>query len=160
LEANLWIPTDALSEQGAEQLSLVLTDQLVRSQVPIILTGVSPWRPASLLEARRYAELELDAPNYLTRKALWEQPLPEIEERQLRDLAARFRIGGAEVRAVAQLARTQAQIASNGHFVHVSDQLESACATVTRQRSTHFASVVKPKRGPADLILPPSLHRQ
>ena len=29
-----------------------------------------------------------------------------------------------------------------------------------RQHSAHFAMVVKPKRGPEDLILPPSLHRQ
>ena len=78
----------------------------------------------------------------------------------LASLAARFRMSGAEVRAAAQVARTQAQIASNGHIVPVSEHVEAACATVMRQHSAHFAMVVKPKRGPEDLILPPSLHRQ
>jgi hypothetical protein len=160
LDAVLWIPTETLSEQGNELMSLVLADQLATSLVPVILTGIFPWRPAVLLETRRYAEIELEAPGYLTRKSMWEKALPEVNERQLCDLAARFRIGGVEVRMVAQLARTQALIASNGQVAHVSDQLEAACAAVTRRHSHHFAISVKPHRGPKDLILPPSLHQQ
>jgi ATP-dependent 26S proteasome regulatory subunit len=160
LGAVLWVPTDALHEAGNEFLHQTVVNLLAASQVPVILTGLHPWRPATLLEARLYAELELTAPSYTTRKALWERALPEIDGQQLDSLAARFHMSGAEVRAVAQVARTQAQIASNGHIVPVSAQLEAACATVMRQGSAHFATVVKPKRGPEDLILPPSLHRQ
>jgi hypothetical protein len=160
LDAVLWVPTDALHEAGNELLNQTVVDLLTASQVPVILTGMQPWRPATLLEARFYAELELTAPSYSTRKAMWERALPEIDGQQLDSLAARFHMSGAEVRAVAQVARTQAQIASNGHIVPVSEQLEAACATVMRQGSAHFAMVVKPKRGPEDLILPPSLHRQ
>jgi hypothetical protein len=160
LDAVLWVPTETLNEQSNEPMSLMLADQLAASQVRALLTGMLPWRPVRLLQARRYAELELDPPDYLTRKSMWVEALPDVEERQLCDLAARFRIGGAEMRTVAQLARTQALIASNGQVVQVGDQLEAACAAVTRQQSHHFAIAVKPRRGPEDLILPPSLHRQ
>jgi SpoVK/Ycf46/Vps4 family AAA+-type ATPase len=40
------------------------------------------------------------------------------------------------------------------------DLLDDACATVARKRSDHFATLVRPERGPDDLILPPELHRQ
>lgn len=160
LDAVLWVPTDALHEPGSELLSQTVADCLATSQVPIILTGVQPWRPTTLLEARLYAELELDVLSYAARKAMWQRVLPEVSEEQLGSIATRFRMSGSEVRAAAQVARTQAQIATNSHIVPVEAQLEAACTTVTRQHSAHFAMVVKPKRGPEDLILPPSLHRQ
>jgi hypothetical protein len=160
LDAVLWVPTDALHEAGNEWLSHTVADRLAASQVPVMLTGMQPWRLTTLLEARLYTELELNAPSYLDRKAMWECTLPDIHGPQLDSLAARFHMSGAEVRAAAQVARTQAQIASNGHIVPVSEHVEAACATVMRQQSVHFAMVVKPKRGPEDLILPPSLHRQ
>jgi hypothetical protein len=160
LDAVLWVPTDALHEPGGELLSQAVADCLSASQVPVILTGIQPWRPTMLLEARLYAELELDVPSYAARKAMWQRALPEVNEQQLGSIATRFRMSGSEVRAAAQVARTQAQLATNSHIVPVEDQLEAACTTVTRQRSAHFAMVVKPKRGPEDLILPPSLHRQ
>jgi hypothetical protein len=160
LETALWIPTDPLNDQVNEQVSQTLASQLSASQVPVLLTGVHPWRPAKLLEARPYAELELDAPGYMARRSMWEQELPEMEEQRLCDLAARFRVSGAEVRAAARMARTQSQISSNGHVVSVGEQIENACSAVMRQHSHQFAAVVKSKRGPEDLILPPSLHRQ
>jgi hypothetical protein len=160
LDAVLWVPTDALNEPGNEFLSRTVADCLAASQVPVILTGVQPWRPTTLLEAHPYAELELGAPSYSARKVMWERALPEVSEQQLGSIAARFRMSGPEVRAAAKVARTQAQIASNGRVVPVGDQLEAACTTVARQRSAHFTIVVKPKRGPEDLILPPSLHQQ
>jgi hypothetical protein len=160
LDAVLWVPTDALHDAGNEWLSRMVADRLAASQVAVMLTGRQPWRPTTLLETRLYAELELNAPSYTARKAMWERTFPEIPGHQLDSLAARFHMSGAEVRVVAQVARTQAQIASNGHLVPVSEHLEAACAAVMRQHSAHFATVVNPKRGPEDLILPPSLHRQ
>jgi hypothetical protein len=160
LDAMLWIPTDALNEPGSELLSQRVAAHLATSQVPLILTGLQPWRPTTLLAARLYTEFELTAPSYTTRKAMWERALPEVNAQQLGSIAARFRMSGSEVRAAAQVARTQAQLATNGHIVPVSEQVEAACDAVMRQRSAHFAMVVKPKRGPEDLILPPSLHRQ
>jgi hypothetical protein len=78
----------------------------------------------------------------------------------LGDLASRFRVGGAQVRAAAKVAKTQAHIRTNGHVVTISDQLDAACAVVTRKQSNRYGVIVKPKRGPDDLILPESLHRR
>jgi hypothetical protein len=160
LSAILWVPTDALNEPGSELWSQRVVAHLAASQVPIILTGLQPWRPTTLLAARLYTELELTTPSYTTRKAMWEHALPEVNAQQLGSIAARFRMNGSEVRAAAHVARTQTQLANNGHMAPVSEQLEAACATVMRQRSAHFAKVAKPKRGPEDLVLPPSLYRQ
>jgi hypothetical protein len=166
LGALLLIATDPLNEPGNEHAHRLLTDQLAATQLPVILTGTHPWRPVKLLAARAYTELELAAPNYAARKTLWEQALPGaaetpgIQPEQAHDLAARFCLSGTEVRAAARMARTQAQLASNGHRAPLSEQLETACAAVTRQHSQRFATVVKPKRGPADLILPSALHTQ
>ena len=112
LDAVLWVPTDALHEPGSELLSQTVADCLAASQVPVILTGIQPWRPTTLLEARLYAELELDVPSYAARKAMWQRALPEVSEQQLGSIATRFRMSGSEVRAAAQVARTQAQIAT------------------------------------------------
>jgi ATPase family protein associated with various cellular activities (AAA)/winged helix domain-containing protein len=160
LGAVLLVPTDALNEPEYGLLSQTVAACLAGSHVPAILTGSQPWRPTALLEARLYAELELEGLSYTTRKAMWEHALPDVSEQQLDSIAARFHMSAPEVRAAAQVARTQAQIASNGRIVPVGDQLEAACTAVTRQHSAHFAVVVKPKRGPEDLILPTSLHQQ
>jgi hypothetical protein len=163
LRAILWVNTEPLTEPGSEGLrglGALLADHLAASQVPIILTGTHPWRPTALLEARPYADLELEAPTFVQRQRMWKRELPEVSTHQRDDLAARFRIHNSELRAVARVARTQALLASNGRPAAVSDQLEAACAAVTRKNSYHFATVVKPRRGPNDLILPPDLHTQ
>jgi hypothetical protein len=138
----------------------VLADHLAASRIPVILTGLHPWRPTALLESRAYAELEIDAPNYVARQAMWERTLPDVSKEQRADLAARFRIQNSELRAVARVARAQAWLAGNGCPAPIGDQIETACAAVTRKQSHHFATVIKPRRGPDDLILPAALHSQ
>ncbi len=160
LGALLWIQADPLAEPGGESLSQVLAEALTTSQVPVVLTGAYSWRPLRLLETRRYAEIELEAPGYASRKAMWNRALPYLDEEQIDDLAARFRCGGAEINAAARLARTEAELTGTGGDRSSSQQIERACAAVTRKRSHQFATVVKPRRGPKDLILPPSLHGQ
>src|SRR5205085_9572086 len=71
-----------------------------------------------------------------------------------------FRMHSSELRAVSRVARTRAALTSNGHVALVSEQLEEACSAVMRKNSHHFATVIKPKRGPDDLILPRALHQQ
>lgn len=163
LGAILWIDTEPLTEPGGENLrglGVILAERLAASPMPIILTGVHPWRPTVLLEARPYGEIELDAPSYAARQMMWERALPDVSNRQREDLASRFRLHSGELRAVAQVARAQAWLTGNGHPAPISDQLETACAAVTRKHSHHFAAVIKPRRGPDDLVLPIILHRQ
>lgn len=163
LGAMLWIDTQPLTEPGSEHLrsvSAVLAERLAAARIPIILTGVHPWRPTALLEARAYAEIEINAPSHAARQTMWERALPDVSRQQRDDLAARFRVHHTELRAVAQVAHTQAWLAGNGRPAPLNEQLEQACAAVTRKHSHHFATVIKPRRGADDLILPEALHQQ
>jgi hypothetical protein len=161
LGAILWIDTDFLSgpaSEGLRGMGNLLADYLAVSRIPIILTGTHPWRPTVLLEARPYAQLEITTPDYVSRQSMWERALPEVSKEQRDDLAARFRMNSEELRAVAQMAGTQAGLANN--VVSISEQLEQACDAITRKQSHRFATVIKPRRGRDDLILPDALHRQ
>ena len=160
LDALVWIETDWLQDPEQEDTRRSLIDALASSRIPAFLTGTHPWRPVRLLESRGYTEFELPAPAFQFRKALWAETLPQVVEPQISSLASRFRMSPEEMRAAAHLARTSAALKSNGHRVRPSDDLEAACAAVTRKRSDHFATVVKPRRTPEDLVLPTEVHRQ
>ena len=160
LGAILWIATERLSEPAGEHMALTIVDALAACDVPVILTGVSPWRPLRLIEKRAYAEIELTAPDYSAREAMWAEALPDLSEQCVAGLAARFRISGAEISTAARLARTGAALHGDGDSAALSQQIEHACTVITRQRSHQFASVIEPRRGPDDLILPPQLHAQ
>jgi hypothetical protein len=162
LGAVLWVETDVLTGQGNENLSGVsncLATYLAAARTPIILTGTRPWRPTELLKAQPYAQLEIEAPNYAARQTMWARAFPEVSKEQRDDLATRFRLSAEELNAVARMAGTQACVAENGHGT-VAAQLEDACDAVTRKQTYHFATVIRPRRGPKDLVLPESLHKQ
>ena len=160
LQALLWIQTESFMDTEQRQFREKLTEMLVASDVPVCLTGREPWRPTALLKARPYAEFKLVTPNYQTTRAMWAGALPEVNEACLDDLAARLRLTQAEITTVARVARTRSRLKSNGQSVPVEEQLQEACAIVARKDSSHLATVVEPKRGPDDLVLPPDLHRQ
>ena len=160
LEAILWIDTDNLMQPEREGTREALTEALASTTVPVFLTGTHPWRPVHLLESRAYTEFELTSPSFRSRKRMWSSTLPDVHETEISKLAARFRMSGAEVRAAVQLARTSANMKSNGHRAELVSELEAACATVTRKRSDHFATVVQPKRKSEDLVLPDDIHKQ
>jgi hypothetical protein len=160
LGAALLVNVDALADPEQRLFAGQLVDALIASRVPCILTGTDPWRPTALLAQRQYAELELPAPDFAARANEWRSHLPEADARHLADLTSRFRLSRQEVRAAAGLARLQARIESNGTPVRVEDRLESACAAVARKHAGKLLQLVRPRRGPGDLILAPELHRQ
>ncbi|HMG72000.1 MAG TPA: AAA family ATPase [Pyrinomonadaceae bacterium] len=163
LGAILWVDTDFLSDSAGESLratSAVLAGHLAVSRSPVILTGAYPWRPTELLGARPYAQLEIGTPGYDARQTMWERALPEVSKTQRDDLAARFRMNSEEIRAAARMAGTQATLFNNGRIVPISEQLDQACDAITRKQIYRFATVIKPRRGRDDLILPAGLHQQ
>jgi SpoVK/Ycf46/Vps4 family AAA+-type ATPase len=91
---------------------------------------------------------------------MWAAAIPDASEARCADLAVRFRMTDTEMVAVEKVARAGACIRGNGVPLPLDDFLDEACATVARKRSDHFATLVRPERGPADLILPPELHLQ
>lgn len=160
LGAVLWVPLDGLSETARERWEPPLAHALAGSPVSLLLSGRHPWRPAALLEALPYAELELPVPGFLARQGLWTEVFPDLAGGRISDLATRYRLARGEMVAVERVARTRAHLAANGRPAPVADHLDAACRIVTRRRSEGFATAVKPKSGPGDLVLPPALHRQ
>ncbi|SEF19844.1 ATPase family associated with various cellular activities (AAA) [Amycolatopsis pretoriensis] len=144
LEAILWIPTDGRAAHPDEPL--------LRSGVPLCLTGVTPWRPPRLLAARTYAELTIPVPGFPERRAMWSSAFPVLDPEVLTDLAARYRMSGGELRAVAAVADADARLSGNGH--PITEHVEPAIATVTRGRTSGAVQSIIPRRGLADLVLP------
>jgi hypothetical protein len=154
--AILWITSDPLRVPAAERARATLVALLGACPVPVIVSGVHPWRPAAWLSARAYAELRLPSASFRARKTLWKAALPELSDEDAADRAARFSLAPVEVRAVARTARTAAGV----HEAPAATHLDEASALVTRRQIDHLARVVTPTRTPTELVLPPELHRQ
>jgi hypothetical protein len=157
LGALLWIECDALAE-GDPARAQTAEAILRRSTVPLCLSGADAWRPPRLVAGRRFAELQLGELGFVARRELWTEALPELDPAAAADLAARFPIGTAQVRAAAALARTEAAVSPNG--MSLGALAGAASAKIARPRSYRFASVVAPRRTADDLVLTPELHRQ
>jgi hypothetical protein len=160
LGAIAWLDADPLTEPGNERLRQAVAARLSARRSPLVISGVHPWRPPELLAARTYAELELTPPDSAARRTMWAAALPEASEPLRADLAVRFRMSETEMHAVARVARASARIRGNGVPLPLDGLLDDACITVARKRSDHFATLVRPERGPSDLVLLPDLHRQ
>ncbi|MDT9685272.1 ATP-binding protein [Streptomyces sp. TRM76323] len=154
LGAVLWIPTDDLHGEPRREHIDTVSAALLRSRVPVCLTGLRPWRPAALLAVRAYAELTVPAPGLTDRRAMWSAALPDLNGPLLEDLAARYRMSGGELRAVASVADAGARLAGNGRPEPVADHVEPAIATVTRGRSGSTVRSIVPRRTVDDLVLP------
>ncbi len=148
LNAILWLPT------GGGAAHADLDEVLVRSGVPLCLTGTNPWRPPGLLAARTYAELTIPVPGFPERRAMWSSAFPVLADDVLTDLAARYRMSGGELRAVAAVADADARLSGHGH--PGTEHVEPAIATVTRGRASGVAQSITPRRTLDDLVLPES----
>ncbi|MEV4319041.1 ATP-binding protein [Actinocrispum sp. NPDC049592] len=142
LGAVLWVPTDDIPPGVAETL--------LRTRIPVCLTGLTPWRPAGLLAARSYAEVMIPVPGYRDRRAMWSAALPHLDGTLLEDLAVRYRMSGGELRAVASVASSGARLVDG----HPLDHVEPAIATVTRGRNNSAVQSIVPRRTVDDLVLP------
>ncbi|MFC3454905.1 hypothetical protein ACFOSH_36190 [Amycolatopsis speibonae] len=70
----------------------------------------------------------------------------------LEDLAARYRMSGGDLRAVAAVADADARLSGNGH--PVTEHVEPAIAIVTRGRTSGAVRSILPRRTTDDLVLP------
>lgn len=160
LGATLWIRLDPFEDGATERSQSMLAEALATANIPILLSGGSPWRPTELLSTRGYAEIELRAPTFAERERMWHAALPEVDDDQARELAARYRMSAEDIRAAASLGRINARLTGNGHADLLRDHLDLACSTVSCKSTLRFATFVRPRRGASDLVLPPLLHEQ
>jgi hypothetical protein len=159
-DACLWLQTDAVLEPGRERIEQALCAVLARATVPVLLTGETPWRPRELIRGGGYTELELGETPMRVREELWSRNLPELSGERIEGIAARYNLSSTDVRSATILARTRARVAGNGKPDPVERHIDAACALVTRRSTEHFATAVRPRRGPDDLVLLENLHQQ
>jgi hypothetical protein len=160
LHTLLWVEVDRLTGDAGEAALEAMSEQLVVSQVRVILSGKTPWRPTEMIAARRYCELEWEAPGYEIRRDMWRAAAHDVDPVHTEKLAARYRLTSCEIEAATHLARTSAALASNGRAESLKPHLVDACAVVTQRASLSFARVIKPRRRAADLVLPSAVHEQ
>ena len=149
LGAIVWVATDDLAADHP------IAGLLARARVPTVLTGPLPWRPVPLLSARAFAELSLPPADYETRREAWAAAMPGLAEQVRDDLAARYRMGGDELRAVAAVAATGARLAGDDRPAPLADHVGSAVGAVTRGRARGYLRAITPRRTIDDLVLPP-----
>ncbi|CAB3778788.1 ATP-dependent zinc metalloprotease FtsH [Paraburkholderia ultramafica] len=153
----LCIVAESFADPQHRDIAAAVTAELARIESPVVLTGTQAWRPAGLLAFASYAEVELEAPNLSARRAMWREEMPELEAAEAEEMASRLSLGRDDVRASIRMARSEAGIGCEpSGFAH----LQRAAAALSASRCRQFASLIRPKRGPDDLILPPALHRQ
>jgi hypothetical protein len=154
LQSLLWVDLDAFGERIPDDLA----EACRKTSVPVVVTGAHAWRPSELIAARGWLELRITELDHSTRRLLWSASLPEVEEPQLERISSAFRFDATEVRAAVRLTRATAALRTNGHAVSAGDCLREACNVVARKHGERHTSLVTPRRGPEDLVLPPELH--
>lgn len=156
----LWLDLDEIQGPEWEHARKLTSEALIQANVPLILTGRHPWRPAHLLARFPYVEINLEPPGFAARSEMWQAAVPEITADAARGLAARYRLTGDELRAVSSVATTRLRTLPPGERRSFESQLGLACSTVLRKQSLQFARLIEPRKGPGDLILPEQLHKQ
>jgi ATPase family associated with various cellular activities (AAA) len=144
-DAIAWLDLDGLpAAESAADLDRLGALLAGRTQ-PILLSGRTPWRPPAVLHGGRYAELaaaEIDSATAAGRLAA----RAGIDYASARDLTGRYRFTDSQQRILAALAGAR--------------DVESAARMAAATVSTRFATLIEPRRGPDDLVLPAALHRQ
>jgi ATPase family associated with various cellular activities (AAA) len=156
----VWITADLFSHPAHRDLGNAVADDLARSAVRVVMTAVQPWRPVELIARASYAEIEVSAPNLVARRRMWRDEMPELSEGEAGEMATRLRLGRADVRAAVAMARTGQGLDGAVDGATLFGRLQQATGALTVSRCRQFATLIRPKRGPDDLILPDALHRQ
>jgi hypothetical protein len=155
----LWIVADDFTQAARREVAQLLADELERTSVRVVVTAAQPWRPTVLLASGAYAEIELAALNLAARREMWSEEMPELGAAQALEMATRLRLARREVRAAVHMARTEERLAPASRATPFK-RVQHATSALAGSRSREFATLIRPKRGPDDLILPQSVHRQ
>jgi hypothetical protein len=151
----LWLEARRLQDETHPQLAEQVANQLASNSIPVIVSGEFPWRPTTLLTARRYLEATLATPGADMTARQWQRQLPALAPDAARELAARYRMTVSEQLAVAKAAHTH-DAGRPGEPARVTE----LCRMVAQKNASRFARPVIPRRGPDDLILPEHLRNQ
>jgi ATPase family associated with various cellular activities (AAA) len=158
--ALLWIETDPLADPTWRDAAGAVAEELARAEVRVILSGNHPWRPPALIAAAGFGEIELGGSTLERRVALWREEAPGLDASDAAEMARRLRLSRLDLRAAVRLAKGEAMLDGESSEGVSLGRLRRATGALTGARCRQFAMLVRPKRGPEDLILPQALHRQ
>ena len=133
-----------------EDAAQAIVATIAAASVPVVLRGEDPLRTPELIAGRRFAEIEIPSPGFADRRATWSSAFPQLDDRGVDDLAARFRLLPAEVAAVAAMDRAAAAWSHNGDR----PTLDRLAGLISRRRSASVATIRTPRRTRDMLVLP------
>jgi ATPase family protein associated with various cellular activities (AAA)/winged helix domain-containing protein len=139
------VPSDY--DAAAELASLIAA-----SSARVVMLGEEPLRSPELMVGRRFAELRIPAHGFADRRASWSSAFPDLDDEEVDDLAARFRLLPDDIAAVASLERSSRDWSRNGHR----PAIDALASLVSRRRSPQVATIRTPDRGLEMLVLPPA----
>ncbi|MFI5910941.1 ATP-binding protein [Dactylosporangium sp. NPDC051541] len=119
----------------------------------VFLSGESPW---TAVDAFAVAPVEVSLPDPDRSAALWRQHLAGYTTEAAAwadNLAARFRLPPATIQAAVRLADDQRLMDHDGPALTLAD-VSAACRHLSNQNLRELATVVHPRYGWADLVLP------
>jgi hypothetical protein len=121
---------------------------------PTFVESRSVWLPAETGEhGNRCLPLEIPAPPYAVRRAVWAACLPErTDATRIDGLAARYRFSTRQIQEAARLARTRA-LADRRQDLEPAD-VAAACRLYSRIHLDGLARTLTARRGWEDLVLP------
>jgi len=156
----LWIAADAVTQPSRRDVAGAIGEELARSSVRVVMTATQAWRPVELLACAAYAEIELASPTVASRRDVWLAEMPELDAADATTMATQLRLARPEVRAAVRMARTASRLADRTGDATLLSGVQRATAALSGSRCRQFATLIRPKRGPEDLILADTLHRQ
>ena len=150
-DAVAWLELDEASGLDRSRREDRVAATLAARQQPIIVSGREAWRHAALLRHGRYAEV---APSRSDSRAATEALMARlrIDEPTAAALTGRYRFSTTQQRTLAALADTRDGDRRAG--------IEHAARMAAAASSCNHAMLIDPRRGPADLVLPPTLYQQ
>ncbi|TEB15313.1 ATP-dependent zinc metalloprotease FtsH [Pelotomaculum sp. FP] len=123
-----------------------------------ILEGERPWLPAGELQPHLFYTVEFGLPGCRQRAKIWEDALKEngfgMEAADIFSLASRFVFSGGQIREVARLARSQTIQLDPAKCRVTAGELIAASKALPHQKLGSLASVIHPKFGLNDIVLP------
>jgi ATPase family associated with various cellular activities (AAA) len=154
----LWLALDGAEDPPQGMLDAA-AEALEATAAPAVVSAAVPWRPAGVLARRRFVEVRAGDAELAQRARRWRSRHPDLTQGEAADLAARFRLGPVAAAAASRLAATATAVGGRGQPPSLG-ALEAACAAVSTPRPDRLVTVLEPRRGPQDLVLPAAVHRQ
>jgi hypothetical protein len=121
-----------------------------------VLAVERPWEARGLLRRAAFLRLELPAPGFGEREAIWQERLAAAspDPATLQALASTFRLSGGQIRDAAAMARALARWRSGNGAAPTRQELLAACRAQSSGRLNALANKIPSSYAWTDIVLP------